>query len=253
MCRILIFGGTTEGRELAEFCVGNKIHSYVSVATEYGENLLCRSEFLHILVGRKDKGAITRFVADHGIRLVLDATHPYAVEAGKNISEACEECSVGYVRILRENSDFDEYGRYFDDMDSLIQYLNTSPSGNVLITTGSKNLKMFCRIKNYAERCIVRVLPDDEIMQRCEGLGFNQTSIIAEKGPFSEKQNIEHLKKYDAKYLVTKESGNAGGFTDKASASKKCGAELLIIKRPVEIGISLDEAEKILLAEKFNE
>ena len=52
MCKILIFGGTTEGRILAEYCVKNKIYAYVSVATEIGEALLEKSQYLNIKAGR---------------------------------------------------------------------------------------------------------------------------------------------------------------------------------------------------------
>lgn len=253
MCKILIFGGTTEGRELAAFCNENQIHAYVSVATEYGGELLGRSEFLHILTGRKDEGEIAGFIVEHGIRLVLDATHPYAVEVGKNIAAACERCAVRYVRILRESSDFEEYGHYFDDINTLVDYLNHSPEGNILLTTGSKDLARFCGIAHYAEHCIVRVLPAEGIVERCAALGFDRENIIAEKGPFSEAQNRAHLRKYGAKYLVTKESGSAGGFADKANAAKQCGAALLVLKRPVESGISLKEAKQILMAEGANE
>lgn len=246
MCKILIFGGTTEGRRLAEFCSENQIHAYISVATEYGSELLGQSDFLHILTGRKDEDEISRFIMEHGIQLVLDATHPYAVEVGKNIADACEQCGITNIRILRESSDFEEYGHYLEDIPSLVAYLNLSRNGKILITTGSKDLKQFCDIVNYPERCIVRVLPVDGIIEKCAALGFAQENIITEKGPFSEAQNIAHLRQFGAKYLVTKESGRAGGFAEKVSAAKQCGAELLVLRRPQESGISLEKAERIL-------
>lgn len=246
MCRLLIFGGTTEGRRLAEFCSENHIHAYVSVATEYGGELLGQSPYLHILTGRRDEGEISRFIIEHGIQMVLDATHPYAVEVGKNIAGACAKCEIPNIRILRESSGLEEYGQYFDDIPSLVDYLNEFPSGSILITTGSKDLPYFCAIQNYAERCVIRVLPAEGIAERCESLGFVKENIIAEKGPFSEAQNIAHLRKYGARYLVTKESGSVGGFGEKVSAAKQCGAELLIVKRPQESGISTEQAQKIL-------
>ena len=40
MCRILIFGGTTEGRLLAEYCMQQEIAVCVSVVSGYGADLL---------------------------------------------------------------------------------------------------------------------------------------------------------------------------------------------------------------------
>lgn len=252
MCKILIFGGTTEGRELGEFCVKNKIQTYISVTTDYGADLLEESDFLHIITGKMNCVEMSEFIMKNRIKLVIDATHPYAIEATKNINCACQKNEVKCLRIKRETGGFTEYGRYFNDISSLIDYLNQSNDG-ILITTGSKELRNFCRVNNFRERCTVRVLPSEKILEYCVALGFVEENIIAEKGPFSEERNIEHLKRYDAHFLVTKESGAVGGFDSKIVAAEKCGAELLIIRRPEEVGISLTEAEKILLTEKIDE
>ena len=52
MFKLLIFGGTTEGRQLAEYCAENGINADVSVATEYGASLLPAG--VDILCGRLD-------------------------------------------------------------------------------------------------------------------------------------------------------------------------------------------------------
>ena len=78
MCKILIFGGTTEGRELADFCGKNKIGAYISVTTDYGAQLIPKSEHITVLTGKTDGGQILDFIKNNGIKLVVDATHPYA-------------------------------------------------------------------------------------------------------------------------------------------------------------------------------
>ena len=52
MCNICVFAGTTEGRELVEFLVGQPVQATVCVATEYGETLLPEAENITILAGR---------------------------------------------------------------------------------------------------------------------------------------------------------------------------------------------------------
>ncbi len=252
MCKIIIFGGTTEGRKLADFCTENKISAYISVTTSYGAELIQKSDHLNILTGRMNNVQMLDFIKNKDIRLVIDATHPYADEATKNIRYACDSANVKCIRVIRKYSAAVQGGRYFDDIDSLVNYLNNRP-GNIFITTGSKELRNFCRIKNFCERCTVRVLPIENIVCECISLGFDKLRVIAEQGPFSESRNIEHIKKANADYLVTKDSGDVGGFYEKISAAKKCGAEILIIKRPEEKGIELCEAEKIIAAVKSYE
>lgn len=248
MCRILIFGGTSEGRLLAEFCTANHIHAFISVATEYGSELLEKSDFLNVLTGRMNLAEIREFIESNNIETVIDATHPYAVEITENIKNACDLLSVKYIRIIREQGKNITDAKYFDDIPSLVSYLNTT-GGNILLTTGSKNLKDFCNINNYGKRCIIRVLPSPDIVRQCIETGFDKCRIIAEKGPFTAVQNEMHIKKFSADFLVTKDSGNTGGFMDKIRAAQKCGTEILILKRPEEKGISLDNMKKILVEE----
>ncbi len=252
MCKILIFGGTTEGRVLADFCAENKISAYVSVTTSYGAELIPKSNYLNILTGKMDHAQMLDFIKNNGIKLVIDATHPYAEEASKNIHYACDSNYVKYIRVIRKNGAEVRNGRYFDNINSLVNYLNNR-SGNIFITTGSKELRHFCSIKNFRERCTVRVLPTGKIISKCIALGFDKSHIIAEQGPFSEDKNTKHLKKANADYLVTKDSGEVGGFNEKISAAEKIGAEILIIKRPCESGIESCEAEKIIASEKIYE
>ena len=60
--------------------------------------------------------------------------------------------------------------------------------------------------------------------------------------------NIATLKHINGKYLVTKDTGKAGGFDEKLSAAQKAGAELIIITRPAEKikGYNIEELKNIM-------
>ena len=247
MCEILIFGGTTEGRELVAFCDENKIRAYVSVATDYGENLLGKSEYITVLNGRMNEYRISAFIEENGIKTVVDATHPYAVEVSENIKKACLKANIERIRIKRSSGEFFESAKYFDNTRSLVDYLN-STRGKILITTGSKELQEYCKVENFSKRCAVRILPCEENIGKCLELGFSPDMIIAEKGPFSKEKNVIHMKKFSVDYLVTKESGRAGGFEEKIRAAAECSAVPLVIKRPKEQGISFEEAKLKLMS-----
>lgn len=242
MSKLLIFGGTTEGRALAEFCAGEKIEAYVSTATEYGSELISGAEGLHILTGRLSGEQIEELIRRENIGLVIDATHPYAVQVTENIRRACKRTLTRYERLVREESEAVAGAEYFDSLSEAAAYLN-SVSGRILVTTGSKELS---ELEALRERCTVRVLPAENIIAECIAMGFSD--IIAEQGPFSEEENIRHITAAKASYLVTKDGGRAGGFPEKVCAARKCGVKLIIIKRPVEQGISIERAKELISA-----
>lgn len=240
MNRFLIFGGTTEGRLLAEYCDENKIFCTVSVATEYGAELLPKSEFVASEIGRKDKNEISALILSGGFGAVFDATHPYAAEVGKNISGACSDTNTPYYRVVREPSPVCDEAMYYDTAGEAAEFAEKT-SGAFFIATGSKELSLFCR-DGLPERCVVRVLPDEKVIRECEKSGFMK--IISGKGPFGFEENVQHFS--GCGYVITKESGAAGGFEEKRRAAAAVGAKLIIIKRPDEKGLSLLLAEKLL-------
>ena len=240
MCRLLIFGGTTEGRELAEYCSVNGIAADVSVATDYGAALLPSG--IRVLCGRLDAGQMKELI-NTGYIAVVDATHPYAVEATENIRRACDETGARCLRLLRKSSAV--CGITVKDTDELVEYLNRTDTA-VLSTLGSKSLPVLTRVKDFCERIWVRVLPSDDVFEQCCELGFDEHRVIIEKGPFSVERNVEHLRKSGAGILLTKESGTAGGYPEKAEAARICGAELITLIRPAEQGYSFDEVIKII-------
>ena len=89
--QILIFAGTTEGRLLAQYAPQHEIGCYVSTATEYGKSILEGLEGVECISGRMDQKEMETFISERGIRLVIDATHPFAVEVSENIKAACEK------------------------------------------------------------------------------------------------------------------------------------------------------------------
>ena len=73
--------------------------------------------------------------------------------------------------------------------------------------------------------------------------------IIAQKGPFSVEQNVEHIRRSGAGILLTKESGAAGGYPEKAEAAKICGIRFITLTRPDEVGYTLSQIQEMLKKE----
>lgn len=242
MCRVLVFAGTTEGRKIAEFLEKHKIQTHVCVATEYGETLLPKSSYLSISHERLDETAMKDAMQKMHPSLVIDATHPYAAEVTKNIRRACEETKTEYVRLLRTGNTEEiknDSNVYVNSVEEAVEYLNTT-TGNVLVTTGSKEIHKYTRIENYKERIFARVLSLSNVAEHCKSLGFEGRNLICMQGPFSTELNEAMLRQFDCRYLVTKMSGATGGYEEKLEAAKRAGCVSIIIGRPLkEEGLSL--------------
>ena len=248
--KVLVFGGTSEGRKIAEAYVGSRDVSckitmmHMCVATDYGAGLLPYDERLIIHNERMDKAAMAGLMKDEGFDACIDATHPYAGEVSRNIKDACSDCGLKLYRVARSNisnkEDIYDGHRviYFESIRDAVSYINEisgSLSGNIFITTGSKELKEYTNISDYANRCYVRVLPSVEAVETCTSLGFKSSRIICMQGPFDKELNTAMFKACDAKILVTKESGHAGGYAEKIEAALDLGITCLVIGCPAEV------------------
>ncbi|MGN1090596.1 MAG: precorrin-6A reductase [Huintestinicola sp.] len=245
MKRLLIFGGTTEGRELAEFVCEKCFSADICVTTEYGAELLPHSDCVNIKTGKLDEKEMTELIEREKYAAVIDATHPYAKEASANISESCRATGTRYIRVVRNEDEHCENALYFDSMVSLVDFLEKT-QGNIFVATGSKELSSFCRTDELKNRCTARVLDSENVKKQCIDAGFPADKLIFGKGPFSVEDNISALKKCDAKWLVTKESGSNGGFFEKIMAAEKCGTRVLVLRREKENGCDIYETKKII-------
>ncbi|MCI7301750.1 MAG: precorrin-6A reductase [Clostridiales Family XIII bacterium] len=246
MANILIFAGTTEGRKLAEAAAAGQSSTHrfwVSVATEHGRRLLPKdSGRLTVLARRLSRDEMTGLIQREKIQWVIDATHPYAVEATEYIRAAAEDTGASYWRLVRHGEESPDSYTIVDNAKEAADYLKTT-SGKVLVTTGSKELEAFTRIPDFEKRLYPRILPTPEMVAKAFSLGFDAAHLICMQGPFSYESNLAMLRQIKADYLVTKESGAAGGFAEKLAAAEEAGAGVIIIGRPQrEEGISLEEA-----------
>ena len=288
-CKVIIFGGTTEGRELARILADRGALVTVSVATELGEEMLrdISSEeepgHFRTLVGRMNVEEMQGIIREFDI--CYDATHPYALEVTANLREACRKTGTQYIRVIRKEAESSgsaqgseavrqsetvrgsetvpksesdqkskaaqkpEDGQRSDSVivtqsaaDASAYLLGTK--GNIFLTTGSKELGDFAEIPR--ERMYVRVLPTHDSIAACEAADVPHRNIIAMFGPFSQRMNEAMLEQYHISYLVTKEAGRNGGFEEKLRAAKRCGVKAIVIRRPEDSGVTVEEAAAMM-------
>lgn len=251
---VAVFAGTAEGRLLCESLSAAGRSARAFVATEYGGELVEGLPGIEVNVGRLDTHAMGRALA--GAAVAVDATHPYAFEASANVRAAAEAAGVAYVRLVRPSTLAGTEGAWpgdeviaatVPDAASAAAFL-AREEGDVLLATGSKDLGAYAAEKGLAERCWPRVLPDAATVERCRDLGFPESHVICMQGPFGEDMNVALLRHCGARWMVTKDTGRAGGFPEKIAAARKAGARIVLICRPDpdEQGLSLEEVLALL-------
>ena len=166
MDKILLFAGTTEGRNLAEFLEKNQIPTEVCVATQYGETLLEEGKYLHVHAGRLDETEMEQQIQKQQITLVIDATHPYAVIVSQNIRRACSRTGTEYIRLARKETD----ASWKQEMEDVTEVASVAEAaaflakkeGRIFAATGSKELSAYQVIPDYQDRVVARVLSTPE-------------------------------------------------------------------------------------------
>lgn len=245
---VIIFAGTIEGRTLSEYLAGRGIPVAACVATEYGETLFSERPGLKVHAGRMDEGEMEAWIREQDPVLVVDATHPYARVVSENLVRACEKAGTEYLRLVRETSlaGLSASAVQVDSVDEAVEYLK-GVEGNILAATGSKELSKYTAIPDYANRVYARVLSTAEVASACEKLGFRGKNLICMQGPFSEELNTAMLRQFQCKYLVTKETGRAGGYGEKIRAAERAEAKVVLVRRPEDQpGYSYQETVRIL-------
>ena len=258
MKKIVIFAGTTEGRRLSEILADAGIAHTVCVATEYGEIVMLEQKdsteavqadgqpLVNLHRGRMDREQMEEFLQDGDYEIVVDATHPYAEVVTENIRGA-----VDALKSLEKDAQFPIYLRLEREIDGAveaddnvtnIQYFDNNADcakaledteGNILLTTGSKELAVYCASGRLNDRLYVRILPGRESLELCMEQGIKGRQILALQGPFSTEMNAAILKQYDIRHMVTKNSGRTGGYQEKLEAAKMLGIPVYVIEPAV--------------------
>lgn len=245
MKKLLIFGGTTEGREITDDALARGYAVTVTVAREYGRQFLPEgTRGLTVLAGHLDEPAMETLMVSGEFCAVIDATHPYAVEVSRFIRAACAARGLSYLRLLRSASDARDC-RSFPSLGEACRWLGGT-QGNILAATGSREIAAYRAIPDFAGRVWARVLPTADSLALCQAAGLPPDHILEGRGPFSREQNARVLQTCGIRWLVTKDGGPEGGFQAKLDAARETGAELIVIARPPESGMTYSEVKQWL-------
>ena len=236
---ILVMSGTEEGRQIVKRLHDKDEDVITTVATEYGYKIYEKIGLGHLCIqGKLDIKELSELIQDNSIRILVDATHPYATQASLNAIKACEENGIRYIRFQRsasvtEDGDIDgkqEFVHIVADMDEAVSWCSKSDRKRILLTTGFSAAEKFVTLKDEKE-IYVRILPMPAHIEQCISMGIKPSNILALQGPFSLELNKAVYNQYKIDVVVTKDSGKTGGVPEKIQSASEAGIDIVIIKR----------------------
>ena len=230
---VWVFSGTSDGNTLASELAGSGHDVIVSTASEYGQELVVENfPGLVVRCGKIGVEARRRELRQSGAIAIVDATHPFATEISGQLIGLARELGIPYVRYERPEIRSRPAAIYCHDMEAAAAEA-VGKGTRIFLATGTKDLPTFVRHRSAAERqWFVRLAPDPASLEIALELGIPRSHLCAMQGPFSKEFNEALWRSWNIDCVVTKDSGEAGGFQAKADAARAIDATLIVVERP---------------------
>jgi len=232
---ILVMSGTREGREICQLLLAQGYRLYESKVTDYEEADMEQSTpGIVRLRGALSQAQLLRLIREKDIRVVIDATHPYSINASRSAIEACKILKIRYIRYEREEIPLPPSPLIHPVRDYEEAAMRSISLGKrIFLTIGSRRLEPFIKAARLSQAyLVVRVLPWARSIQLCQEYGLKAGQIIAMQGPFSKDLNLVLLRDYQIEVMVSKNTGRAGGFEAKLEAALELAIPMVVIERP---------------------
>ncbi len=222
---LLVFGGTTEGRKVAKVC--DRAGTSFFYATKGNLQKVAMSNG-QVITGGMNADEIINFIRSNAIRLIINAAHPFAKGLHQNIVIASETLGIPVIRYERIFHKRYKEALWFDIYQDAVNYLLKNKYQNILVLTGVNTIAKLKELWTQCS-CTFRILDRADSKEIARKEGFPQSQLLYyQKGT----DELTLFKSLNPEAIITKESGESGGFYEKWKAAKQLGIPFLVIKRP---------------------
>lgn len=222
---ILVFGGTTEGRKAVDTIDKAGKTFFYSTRSDMQK---VQSHYGIRITGALDYEKMSAFCKSHDIRLIIDAAHPFASQLHATIAEVGKDSALPVIRYDRRYPERDRSFVWCDDMDDAIEKLKGNGINRLLALTGVQTIS---KLKDFwiNHECIFRILNRQESLDKAAEAGFPLDRIVF----YETDEHISPLiDRYHPEAIITKESGESGGYAEKVAEAKARGVSVFVIRRP---------------------
>ncbi|MDO4180496.1 MAG: cobalt-precorrin-5B (C(1))-methyltransferase CbiD [Bacteroidales bacterium] len=222
---ILILGGTTEGRAAVKVADEAGKPYFYSTKGEWQE-VVCKHG--KRLTGGMDEKQMEAFCRQHDIRLLVDAAHPFAVRLHHTVDCTSRALGLPVVRYERRYPPRSADICWCEDYADAMRKLEERSIDSLLALTGVQTIGA---LRPYWERHATwfRVLEREASVALAQAQGFDTQRLVFYHPDEPETSLLEQL---HPQAILTKESGETGGFLEKTEAARLLHIPVFAIKRP---------------------
>jgi precorrin-6A/cobalt-precorrin-6A reductase len=229
---ILILGGTAEARELAAGLDAAGVPVTSSLAGRVSSPRLPAGDTR--VGGFGGPAALGAWISEHGVRAVVDATHPFAQRISASAACACPAADVPLLRLARPGwserpGDRWQWVGDLDEAAEAVAARADTPGGGprVLLTTGRQGLAAFasCDDAWFLVRCVDPPQPPLP--------GHHE--LLLDRGPYTLAGELRLVDEHRIDLVVTKDSGGPHTVA-KLDAARVRGLPVIVVRRPPRTG-----------------
>ncbi len=222
--RILILGGTTEARVLADALAAQGHAVITSLA---GRTIEPRRPQGEVRVGGfGGASGLADYLGTARIDAVIDATHPYAAAISAHAVEASVSADRPLLRFERAPWQPEKGDRWIV-VDTLAAAATVAPElgKRAFLTIGVKELGSFAGIDTVW--FLVRLVDRPP-----EPLALKHHELILSRGPFKAAGEADLLRRHRIDLVIAKNSGGESTY-GKIVAARELSLPVLLLRRPV--------------------
>jgi precorrin-6x reductase len=246
---VWVFTGTSDGNRLAAELAARGHAVVVSVASSYGRD--CARATVpgtHVVSGSLGVAARRHLMQACGARAIVDATHPYAAEMRRQLLGLSASLALPYFRFERPSAWSESAGVTRCAGMPEAARLAIERGRRIFLATGCTSLSIFLNAPDAGERdWFARITPQDGAIDAAVRAGVPRAHVCAMQGPFTREFNEALWRAWNIDLVITKDSGEAGGFPAKLEAARALGLPLLVVERPrFPLENAYEDAESVI-------